>query len=113
MGHHYLAQLMILAQHQYINYATLEPNLLRMIVQYAGEMLINTADSMGNTPLHHSIKYECTDYIVEAPGCDVNLDTNRHLSLQHVNMVTVLWFNYWLKCVALIFVTIRVILLCM
>ena len=59
-----------------IHYATLEPNLLRMIIQYAGEMLLNITDSMGNTPLHHSIKYECIESVallVEAPGCDVNL----------------------------------------
>ena len=59
-----------------IHYATLEPNILRMIVQYAGEMLLNITDSMGNTPLHHSIKYECIESVttlVEAPGCDVNL----------------------------------------
>ena len=59
-----------------IHYATLEPNLLRMIVQYAGEMLLNITDSMGNTPLHHSIKYECIESVtvlVEAPGCDVNI----------------------------------------
>ena len=59
-----------------IHYATLEPNVLRMIVQYAGEMLLNITDSMGNTPLHHSIKYECIESVtilVEAPGCDVNI----------------------------------------
>ena len=59
-----------------IHYATLEPNILRMIVQYAGEMLLNITDRMGNTPLHHSIKYECIESVtilVEAPGCDVNL----------------------------------------
>ena len=59
-----------------IYYATLEPNLLRMIVQYAGEMLLNITDSMGNTPLHHSIKYECIESVnilVGAPGCDVNI----------------------------------------
>ena len=59
-----------------IHYATLEPNILRMIVQYAGEMLLNITDSMGNTPLHHSIKYECIESVtilLEAPGCDVNI----------------------------------------
>ena len=55
-----------------IHYATLEPNILRMIVQYAG---LNITDRMGNTPLHHSIKYECIESVtilVGAPGCDVN-----------------------------------------
>ena len=59
-----------------IHYATLEPNLLRMIVQYAGKMLLNINNNVGNTPLHHSIKYECIESVtllVEAPGCDVNL----------------------------------------
>ena len=59
-----------------VHYATLEPNLLRMMVQYAGEMLLNITDSRGNTPLHHSIKYECIESVtilVEAPGCDVNI----------------------------------------
>ena len=59
-----------------IHYATLEPNLLRMVVQYAGEMLLNITDSRGNTPLHHSIKYECIESVTilaEAPGCDVNI----------------------------------------
>ena len=59
-----------------IHYATLEPNVLRMIVQYAGEMLLNITDSRGNTPLHHSIKYECIESVtilVGAPGCDVNI----------------------------------------
>ena len=40
-----------------IHYATLEPNLLRMIVQYDKGMLLNIPDGSGNTPLHHSIKY--------------------------------------------------------
>ena len=55
-----------------IHYATLEPNLLRMIIKYAEATLLNR---MGNTPLHHSIKYECIESVtilVEAPGCDVN-----------------------------------------
>ena len=59
-----------------IHYATLEPNLLKMIVKYAGEKLLNITDSSGNTPLHHSIKYECTESViilVGVPGCDVNL----------------------------------------
>ena len=59
-----------------IHYATLERNVLSMIVQYAGEELLNITDRMGNTPLHHSIKYECIESVtilVEAPGCDVNL----------------------------------------
>ena len=61
-----------------IHYATLEPNLLRMIVQYAKgiQTLLNTTDSMGNTPLHHSIKYECIESVtilVGAPECDVNI----------------------------------------
>ena len=59
-----------------IHYATLEPNILRMIVQYAGEMLLNIADKMGNNPLHHSIKYECIESVtilIQSPQCDVNL----------------------------------------
>ena len=59
-----------------IHYTTLEPNILKMVVQYAGEILLNITDSMGNTPLHHSIKYECIESVtilVGAPGCDVNL----------------------------------------
>ena len=59
-----------------MHFATLEPNLLTMIVQYGGEILLNITDSMGNTPLHHSIKYECIESVsilVEPPGCDVNL----------------------------------------
>ena len=59
-----------------IHYSTLEPNLLRMIVQKAEGMLLNITDSRGNTPLHHSIKYECIESVtilVEAPGCDVNI----------------------------------------
>ena len=63
-----------------IHYATLEPNVLRMIVQYAGEMLLNITDRMGNTPLHHSIKYECIESVtilVGTPGCDVNLANNK------------------------------------
>ena len=59
-----------------IHYTTLEPNILKMIVQYAEEILLNITDSRGNTPLHHSIKYECIESVtilVGAPGCDVNL----------------------------------------
>ena len=59
-----------------MHYAILEPNLLKIIVQYAGGMLLNITDGKGNTPLHHSIKYECIEsvkIIVESPGCDVNL----------------------------------------
>ena len=59
-----------------IHYATLERNVLSMIVQYAGEELLNITDRTGNTPLHHSIKYECIESVtilVEAPGCDVNI----------------------------------------
>ena len=59
-----------------IHYATLEPNLLRMIVQYTEGMLLNITDGKGNTPLHHSIKYECIESVtilIEAPGCDVNV----------------------------------------
>ena len=60
-----------------IHYATLEQYVLSMIVRYAGEELLNIiTDSMGNTPLHHGIKYECIESVtnlVEAPGCDVNI----------------------------------------
>ena len=59
-----------------IHYATLEPYLLTTIVEHAEEVLLNITDSMGNTPLHHSIKYECIESVtilVRAPGCDVNL----------------------------------------
>ena len=58
-----------------MHYATLEPNVLSVILKRYGKLL-NITDSMGNTPLHHSIKYECIESVtilVEAPGCDVNL----------------------------------------
>ena len=61
-----------------LHYATLEPIILNMAVKNAGEMLLNVTDSkvIGNTPLHHSIRYECIESVailVRAPGCDVNL----------------------------------------
>ena len=58
-----------------LHYATLEPNILNMAVKYARETLLNITDGMGNTPLHHSIRYECIESVailVGAHGCNVN-----------------------------------------